>query len=78
MFDNGKIQIILSMGPVRIETIGFVDNDYKSTGIIEFDNESSEYKFEIFEKIDDTQTQQIFSGIFIYYYFQNFIDYIKR
>ena len=25
---------------------------------------ASEYKFEIFEKIDDTQTQQIFSGIF--------------
>ncbi|MEK9726580.1 MAG: PASTA domain-containing protein [Candidatus Margulisiibacteriota bacterium] len=66
MFDNGKIQIILSKGlPVRIDSLGPLDNDYKKVQIsFEFDNEFPEYKFEIYEVINNQQKQQIFSGVF--------------
>ena len=66
MFDNGKIQIVLSKGlPVTIQTIGYLDENYKKIKIsFQFSNDLLDYDFQIFENLEDGKIQKIYRGIF--------------
>ena len=66
MFDNGKIQIVISKGlPVTIQTIGYLDENFKKIKIsFQFSNDKIEYSFDVFENLEDGQIQKIYSGIF--------------
>ena len=66
MFDNGTIQIELSKGmPVNIETIGFLDDDFKKIRVtFQFSDEQQDYQFNLFERLENGNRQKIYTGTY--------------
>ena len=65
MFDNGTIQLVYSKGsPVEINEISDLDDDYKKISVkFMFSDDYDVVDFEIIEKINDDQFQELYSGI---------------
>ena len=65
MFDNGKIQLVYSKGsPVEINVLSELDDDYKKISVkFMFSDDYDVVDFEVIEKINDDQFQELYSGI---------------
>jgi hypothetical protein len=80
MFDNGTIQIELSKGmPVNIETIGFLDDDFKKIRVtFQFSDEQQDYQFNLFERLENGNRQKIYTGTYFQddFFQEEFIIYL--